>query len=199
MATPMFRSLPAGFSEELSPILSERVAELTSRLRKAGPIRLLVVAKAGGKEAEAGAALAAQPEWAAQKKAPGVYEATVLPEQVAELVARPDLYRWLDLATRFFGSPVDGPADRVVVSLRPEGGAWKKEHLSALERRGFPGKPDASGRLAFETTGGKLADLAAVPFLSSIGIQKREPQRPPPASTSQRAPVQKPPGKPPGR
>ncbi len=169
MAMLTMRALPAGFTEELNPILSERVGRYVERLRQAGPIRLLVVAKANAKEEEVEDALS-NPAWAPRKKGPGIWEVTVLTPNVAKLTSRPDLFRWIDLGTRYYGYFVDSPAERVTVTLDVEGGEWTADSKAALGKLGMGGAPGEMGTWTTETTGAKLADLAAMPFLSSIEV-----------------------------
>ncbi len=114
-------ALPPGFSTERSPFYSEALVRRFDTLQpKAGAVRVLLVT---WKEAGADQVRAAlgNPRFALKRKAPWIYEATLLPKDmeatVAQLVGTGKLFRWADLGTRLFGVPVEAPEDLASVAV----------------------------------------------------------------------------------
>jgi len=138
-------ALPPGFSTERNPFYAEALTRRFDTLQpRSGAVRVLLVA---WKEAanEAVRELLGSPRFALKRKAPWVFEATLLPQdmegKIAENVGTGKLFRWVDLGTRLFGVAVEGPEDLATIAVST--GLPEDEATRKLKSFGFTPTPGA--------------------------------------------------------
>jgi hypothetical protein len=185
--------LPEGFTTEGRQYYAPSVQRhLNGMLPYEGRVRLLLVTTRETTPAQV-QALLANPRYRLQQKAPGVWEATVTPEDMDPVIApnAGKMFRWIDLANRLYGTPVAEATDVATVAVAYDGTA--DEARKKLKQLGFTlapaTKPEGEsdedwvdpdeGLLVGTIPGGKIADLALATRITSIevrAVRKAEPQ-----------------------
>lgn len=182
-------TIPEGFSTEKSKFYADAVTRRFDTLPPKGGVVRILLATVKDASVEQVRTLLGNPRYALKLKAPGVYEATVMPRDM-ELVVAPNVgadktFRWVDLANRFFGMPVEDPNAMVTVAVSYEGNmadAKKKMKSLGMTVNEPTAPPDANQEegewvnpdedLVMGTmSASKLYDLALMPKAVSIEIR----------------------------
>jgi hypothetical protein len=168
---------PEGYSPSAGKYYAESVSrKFDTLLPTASVVRLLLLTKKGTADEEV-RALIQNPRMSLKRKAPGVYEATVMSKDMDALIApntgEGKMFRWVDLAHRCYGVPVAGETDETRVAVAYDGKpSDARKRLTALgvtlEDRKAPEGADESegewvdpdaGLYTGTLPGGKIADL----------------------------------------
>ncbi len=169
-ADPDSPALPEGFTEEPSPIVSEAaMRRIQVSGKRTGPARLLVVLKEKAKPEALEALLEGTPR-GFKRKAPGVYEADLFPEQSDVVARRLDLVALVDVASRFFGRSVLDPKEKVRVAVAVEGDVEKAK--AALKSLGLkPGETEEPAMVEGEIAAAKLAALVLSKVAKAVEVK----------------------------
>ncbi|GIW70838.1 MAG: hypothetical protein KatS3mg102_0380 [Planctomycetota bacterium] len=161
--------VPEGFVVGRHPRVSPALSRLLERTGPQGaPQRIVAVLAEGADEQALQALLDEQPQWAARTKAPGVIELMATAEDVAQLAARDDLFRWLDVATRLFGHKLTDPAATVAVEVASSDPEAVRLELAA--RGGTLLGMGADGLLRGRIPASQLGTLLEVEAIEAIEV-----------------------------
>ncbi len=140
--------VPKGFTEGRHKMVSEALGQRIDRLgREVAPQRVLAVAAAAADSDDLERFFAQHMTWRAWRKAPGIYEITVLPDDLRELTSRPEMFRKLDLGGRLYGALVGDPNDTALVRL------WVRDAEAAVREIGLArGQISGRGKGSLEAT-----------------------------------------------
>ncbi len=99
--------IPEGFTAGRHEMISEALARRLERAgRRGGPQRLILRLQPEASQSDLEAFFVDRPAWGARERLPGLVELDVMPDDVALLTARPDLFAWLDVAGKLSGRDV---------------------------------------------------------------------------------------------
>ncbi len=171
MALPTARTfVPQGFVAGRHPMVSEALARRLDMLGRRAPPQRVLALRAGG--AKAGACeefFAERPHWGARLKAPGAWEVEIAPDDIAQVTARRDLFRWVDVATRLFGAVAADPNATVAVRIAARGGDTKGAE-AALREAGGTATGRGEGAVEGKLAAGKAADLLRAAAVEAVEI-----------------------------
>jgi len=161
--------VPEGFVDGAThPMVSPQLSARLNRTGpRGGPQRIAAVVKAEG----AGAAkdlFAENPSWTAKAKFPLVYELLMPAEEMARLTARADLFDWLDLSTRLYGTKATAPAATVVFTLYATDTKGAREAVAACG--GHVAGQAGDGTMKGTVAAGRLADLLKARGIDAVEV-----------------------------
>ena len=148
----------------LSEALCRRIERLGPRI---APQQVLAITQPTAAQATVESFLQKQIVWRAWKKAPGIYELTLLPKDIEKLSRRPDLFRRLDLAGRLYGSTVHNPSQTVRIRLWVREGAQPEALLQSMHAT-VTGQGD--GNLEVTLPPAALSDLACADEIEGFEV-----------------------------
>lgn len=111
--------VPEGFVEGTHPMITEVLAAALERRGgpHGGPMRVTVRLKRGASAEDALAFLLERPERRARRLLPGLFSIETLPPDIDAVLARKDLFAWLDLGGRVTGAHPQSADAPVVVRI----------------------------------------------------------------------------------
>lgn len=118
-------AMPEGYTTGKNKFYADEVARRFDMLPpKGGVVRILLLASKDANDEQV-RTLLGNPRYTLKMRAPGVYEATVMPRDM-ELTVGPNVgaektFRWVDLAHRFYGIPVGNTGDTATLSVMWDG------------------------------------------------------------------------------
>ncbi len=114
--------VPKGFTEGRHPLISERLERRIAMIGTRGtPERVLVGARAEAPASALDTFFSEHASWRPYAVAPGAWELTLAPADIASLTARDDLFAWVDVAGRLTG-PLPIPAAKTAaIRVTPAG------------------------------------------------------------------------------
>ncbi|MHC4392212.1 MAG: hypothetical protein ACYS22_12980 [Planctomycetota bacterium] len=164
--------VPEGFVEGRHPMITEALGQNLERRGGpgTGPQRVTACVKEG-KDDEARAWFAENPIWRAAKRLPNLYELQIMPEAIDELIARSDLFHWLDAGGRLTGDRIAEGSAPVTVRVVLSGENTKAVHAKVEELGGRNVGRGVHDMLAL-VAADKVAELLPLPDAAGIDITR---------------------------
>jgi hypothetical protein len=137
---------PEGYTTGTNNFYSESVMRRFDTLPPEGGVVRLMLVTNKGTTADPVKSLLANPRMQLKMRAPGIWEANLMPEDMDALIApntgTSGLFRWIDIATRLYGARAENEQDLVTVAVAWTGdrteGAKKLKTLGWTETKATP-------------------------------------------------------------